>query len=41
MDPATPLCLAACGHFYEEDEYDMYMLEHKAAPFGVSAQNKG
>ena len=36
MDPATPVCLAACGHFYEEDEYDMYVLEHKAAPFGVS-----
>lgn len=36
MDPATPLCLAACGHFYEEDEYDMYVLEHDGAPFGVS-----
>ena len=33
MDPSTPICLAACGHFYEEDEYEMYLLEHNTAPF--------
>ena len=32
MDPSTPVCLASCGHFYEEDEYEMHMLEHGSAP---------
>ncbi|KAL0036626.1 hypothetical protein WJX79_003303 [Trebouxia sp. C0005] len=33
MDPSTPICLAPCGHFYEEDEYEMHVLEHGSAPF--------
>lgn len=32
MDPSTPVCLASCGHFYEEDEYELYLLEHGTAP---------
>ena len=33
MDPTTPICLGQCGHFYEEDEYELYMLEQGSAPF--------
>ncbi|KAL3157460.1 hypothetical protein ABBQ32_011927 [Trebouxia sp. C0010 RCD-2024] len=33
MDPSTPICLSPCGHLYEEDEYEMYLLEHGSAPF--------
>ncbi len=39
MDPSTPICLAPCGHFYEEDEYEMHVLEHGSAPF-CSSQSK-
>ena len=39
MDPSTPICLAPCGHFYEEDEYEMHVLEHGSAPF-CSFQSK-
>ncbi len=41
MDPSTPICLAPCGHFYEEDEYEMHVLEHGSAPFsGLQPDNK-
>ncbi|KAL0031263.1 hypothetical protein WJX77_012099 [Trebouxia sp. C0004] len=39
MDPSIPICLAPCGHFYEEDEYEMHVLEHGSAPF-CSCQSK-
>lgn len=33
MDPEMPICLGCDGRIYEEDEYDMYMLERGFKPF--------
>ena len=39
MDPATPICLAPCGHFYEEDEYEMHLLQNGSVPFCGTQQD--
>lgn len=33
MDKNVPLCCGACGHFFEQDEYEMSTLEHGRTPF--------
>ena len=33
LDPDMPIILTPCGHLCEQDEYEMYMLEHGHAPF--------
>uniref|UniRef100_A0A7S0VDQ0 Intraflagellar transport protein 122 homolog n=1 Tax=Polytomella parva TaxID=51329 RepID=A0A7S0VDQ0_9CHLO len=33
MDLGVPLCVGSCGHFFEQDEYDMSGLEKGVAPF--------
>eukprot|EP00873_Tetraselmis_striata_P015075 jgi/Tetstr1/435339/TSEL_024257.t1 len=32
MDPDLPICVGPCGHFYEQDEYEMAALEKNEAP---------
>uniref|UniRef100_A0A061R9P9 Intraflagellar transport protein 122 n=1 Tax=Tetraselmis sp. GSL018 TaxID=582737 RepID=A0A061R9P9_9CHLO len=32
MDPDMPACIGPCGHFYEQDEYEMAALEKDEAP---------
>ncbi|MEW5316653.1 MAG: hypothetical protein WDW38_008010 [Sanguina aurantia] len=33
MDTEVPLCAGACGHFFEQDEFEMVSLEKGYAPF--------
>ncbi|KAK9811224.1 hypothetical protein WJX72_000251 [[Myrmecia] bisecta] len=37
MDPDQPLCVGPCGHLYEEDEFEMAVLEKGFAPFCQTA----
>ncbi|WZN66107.1 intraflagellar transport protein 122 [Chloropicon roscoffensis] len=33
LDPDAQVMLGECGHFYEQDEYEMFVLEKGVAPF--------
>ena len=33
LDPDAQVMLGSCGHFYEQDEYEMFLLENAFAPF--------
>lgn len=33
LDPDAQIMLGACGHFYEQDEYEMFLLDKGCAPF--------
>ncbi|KAG2430302.1 hypothetical protein HYH02_013779 [Chlamydomonas schloesseri] len=37
MDQEVPLCCGPCGHFFEQDEYEMAALERGTAPFSRTA----
>lgn len=35
VENLVPICVGPCGHFFEQDEYEMWALEHGTLPFSV------
>lgn len=41
MDTSMSMCFGPCGHIFEEDEFEMWSMEHGHAPFSRNPfQNK-
>lgn len=39
VDKSISLCCGPCGHFFEDDEFDMWSIEHGTIPFSRQCIN--